>query len=101
MFVGDLRELGKRDEHGRGPSTSTTPLTSETSNVLPSVGEPGAGSFPVVNVTSGPNVVPALFVATSRDVVERVRHAGWRPDADHDVAREIRSDGQRRRASSV
>ena len=46
--------------------TSTTPLTSETLNVLPSVGEPGAGRFPVVNVTSGPNVVPALFVATSR-----------------------------------
>ena len=35
-------------------------------NVLPSVGAPGAGAIAVVNVTSCPNVVPALFVATSR-----------------------------------
>ena len=46
--------------------TSTRPLTSETLNVLPSIGEPGAGAFAVVNVTSGPNVVPAALVATSR-----------------------------------
>ena len=47
-------------------SLRTTPLTSEMLNVLPSVGEPGGGNFPVVNVTSGPNDVPAEFVATSR-----------------------------------
>ena len=46
--------------------TSTTPLTSEMLNVLPSVGAPGAGAFEVVNGTSGPNVVPAEFVATRR-----------------------------------
>ena len=46
--------------------TSTIPLTGEMSKVFPRVGEPGAGNDDVVNVTSGPNVVPALFVATSR-----------------------------------
>ena len=45
--------------------TSTSPLTSEMLKLLPSVGDPGAGAFAVVNVTSGPNVVPAALVATS------------------------------------
>ena len=47
--------------------TSTRPLTGEMLNVLPSVGR--AGQSPpclVVNVTSGPNVVPLPLVATSR-----------------------------------
>jgi hypothetical protein len=51
-------------------------------NVLPSVGEPGAGSFPVVNVTSGPNVVPAEFVATSRTWYSAF---GTRPETDADT----------------
>ncbi len=46
--------------------TSTSPLTVETLNVLPSVGEPGVGPWLVVNVMSGPNVVPFLLVATMR-----------------------------------
>ena len=45
---------------------STRPLTVETLNVLPSVGEPGVRPWVVVNVMSGPNVVPAAFVATRR-----------------------------------
>ena len=44
---------------------STMPLTGARLNVLPSVGEPGVAPWLVVNVTSGPNVVPALFVAAS------------------------------------
>ncbi len=43
-----------------------SPLTVETLNVFPSVGAPGTGPWFVVNVMSGPNVVPFLFVATSR-----------------------------------
>ena len=35
-------------------------------NVWPSVGGPGVGPWLVVNVTSCPKVVPALFVATNR-----------------------------------
>ena len=35
-------------------------------NDLPSAGCGGAAALVVVNVTSGPNVVPALLVATSR-----------------------------------
>ena len=46
--------------------TSTSPLTVETLNVFPSVGEPGVPPCVVVNVMSGPNVVPAAFDATSR-----------------------------------
>ena len=45
---------------------STKPLTGVMLNVLPTVGALGAGAASVVNVTSGPNVVPSLLVATSR-----------------------------------
>ena len=43
----------------------TSPLA-DTLKDLPRLGAFGAGSFLVVNVTSGPKVVPALLVATSR-----------------------------------
>jgi hypothetical protein len=45
---------------------NTSPLTGAALTVLPSTGGGGAGSFAVVNVSSGPNVVPALLAATSR-----------------------------------
>ena len=45
---------------------STTPWVGLTSNDLVTVGAPGAGAGGVVKVASGPNVVPALLVATSR-----------------------------------
>ena len=45
---------------------STSPLTVETLNVLPSVGAPGVGPWLVVNVMSGPYVVPFLLVAANR-----------------------------------
>ena len=38
----------------------------ETLKDLPRLGALGFGSFLVMNVTSGPNVVPALLVATRR-----------------------------------
>ena len=44
---------------------STSPVAAPV-NDLPSAGWEGAAAFVVVNVTSGPNVVPALLVATSR-----------------------------------
>ena len=46
--------------------TKMRPLTVEMLNVLPSVGEPGVAPCLVVNVMSGPNVVPLPLVATSR-----------------------------------
>ena len=47
-------------------STSTSPLTGWALKDPPSFGGDGGGSVLVVNVASGPNVVPALLVATSR-----------------------------------
>ena len=46
--------------------TSTSPLTFEMLNVLPSAGAPGVAPWLVVNVMSGPKVVPLPFVATRR-----------------------------------
>ena len=46
-------------------SIRTKPVA-EPVNDLPSVGGAGAGALAVVNVTSGPLVVPALLVATRR-----------------------------------
>ena len=45
---------------------STSPDTGSILKVWPSVGGPGVGPMAVVNVTSWPKVVPALFVATNR-----------------------------------
>ncbi len=45
---------------------STSPLTGARLNVLPRVGALGVAPWFVVNVMSGPNVVPLPFVATSR-----------------------------------
>ena len=46
-------------------SIRTSPVA-EPVNDLPSDGGAGAGAFGVVNVMSGPFVVPALLVATRR-----------------------------------
>ena len=69
--------------------TSTTPLTSAMLKVFPRVGEPGAGSFAVVNVMSGPNVVPALFVATKRTWYTAF---GTSPDTDADTLWLVKSE---------
>ena len=69
--------------------TSTSPLTRETLNVLPSAGEPGAGALAVVNVMSGPNVVPPAFVATSRTWYSAF---GTSPETDADTTWLAKSD---------
>src|SRR6185312_296579 len=43
-----------------------SPLADDTLKDFPRLGAFGVGSFLVVNLTSGPRVVPALLVATSR-----------------------------------
>ena len=60
-------------------STNTSPLTGSALNDPPSFGGGGGGSSLVVNVASGPNVVPALLVATSRTWYSAL---GTRPDSD-------------------
>ena len=45
---------------------NTVPVTGAAFWVFPSTGGAGAGACGVVNVWSGPKVVPSLLVATSR-----------------------------------
>jgi hypothetical protein len=52
-------------------------------NVCPTVGVDGGGDALVVNVVSGPKLVPALFVATSRTWYSAF---GTKPDTDADTA---------------
>ena len=62
-------------------SISTSPVD-DTLNVLPRPGAPGTGPRSVLNVMSGPSVVPAAFVATSRTWY---RAFGTRPETDADT----------------
>ena len=69
-------------------SISTRPVD-DTLNVLPSPGAPGAGPRSVVNVMSGPYVVPAVFVATSRTWYSAF---GTSPETDADTEWLVKSE---------
>ena len=62
--------------------TNTKPDTGTALTVLPSFGGGGGGSALVINVWSGPKVVPALLLATSRTWYSAF---GNNPDTDADT----------------
>ena len=62
-------------------SINTRPVD-DTLNVLPSPGAPGTGPRSVLNVMSGPFVVPAALVATRRTWYSAL---GTRPETDADT----------------
>ena len=70
-------------------STNTSPLTGSALNDPPSFGGGGGGSSFVVNVASGPNVMPALLVATSRTWYSAL---GTSPESDATTAWLEKSD---------
>ena len=77
-----LSPAGPSDLPGGG-LIQTCPETSVTLTCLPSTGGGGGSLSAVVNVSTGPYVVPALFVATSRTSYSSL---GTSPETDAETA---------------